>query len=112
MICRDYHNFQNDKFREELENEVLKCDLNNIEYQYFLNFFTEVSTKQVPLKKKYLRANQRRVMTKDLYKATMNHSRLRNTFLSDKTETLRKEYKKQRNFCRNLLRKAKKRSFH
>ena len=41
----------------------------------------------------------------------MNRSRLWNKFLRDRTETSRKEYKKQRNFCVNLLKKAKKDDF-
>ena len=39
------------------------------------------------------------------------HSRLRNKVLSDRTEMSRKEYKKQRNFCVNLLKRAKKEYF-
>ena len=63
------------------------------------------------MKIKYLRANQGKFMTKGLHKAIMKRSRLRNKFLHDRTETSRKEYKKQRNFCVNLLKKAKKRPF-
>ena len=59
----------------------------------------------------YLRANQGKFMTKSLYKAIMKRSRLRNEFLRDRTETSRKEYKKQRNFCVNLFKKAKKNHF-
>ena len=50
-------------------------------------------------------------MTKNLHKAIMKHSRLRNKFLSDTTEISRTEYKKQQNFCVNLLKRAKKRTF-
>ena len=48
------------------------------------------------MKKKYLRENQWKFMTKG-NKAM---------FLCDKTETFQKEYKKQTNFCVNLLKKA------
>ena len=41
----------------------------------------------------------------------MKRSRLRNKFLRDRTEAPRKEYKKQINFCINLLKKAKKDRF-
>ena len=61
--------------------------------------------------KKCLRANQEIIMKKDLRKAIMKHSRLRNKFLHDRTEMSRKEYKKQRNVCVNLLKKAKKEYF-
>ena len=42
----------------------------------------------------------------------MKHSRLRNKFLSDRSEMSRKQYKKQRNFGVNLLKKVKKRKFY
>ena len=63
------------------------------------------------MKIKYLRANQGKFMTKGLYKAVMKRSRHRNKFLRDRTEMSRKEYKKQRNFCVNLLKNAKKDHF-
>ena len=108
---RDYRKFHNEEFRALLDNEILKHDINNMEYQHFLNIFIEVLNKHAPMKQKYLRANQGRFMTKNLHKAIMKRSRLRNKFLSDRTEISRKEYKKQRNFCVNLLKRAKKRTF-
>ena len=63
------------------------------------------------MKQKYLRANQGRFMTKDLHKAIMQRSRLRNKFLRDRTDISREEYKKQRNLCVSLLKKAKKDHF-
>ena len=63
------------------------------------------------MKHKYLRAIQGRFMMKDLHKATMERSRLRNKFLSNRTEMSRKEYKKQQNFCVNLMKGAKKEHF-
>ena len=78
-----------------------------MEFQHFLNLFTEILSKPVPMMRNDLRAN----VTKDLRKAKLNRSRLRNKFLRHKTEILQKEYKKQQNFCSNLLRKAKKDHF-
>ena len=63
------------------------------------------------MKQKYFRANQGRFMTKDLHKAIMKRSRLRNKFLRDRTDISREEYKKQRNLCVSLLKKAKKYHF-
>ena len=79
-----------------------------MEYQHFLNIFIEILNKHAPMKQKYLRANQGRFMTKDLHKAIMKRSRLRNKFLRDRTDISREEYKKQRNLCVSLLKKAKK----
>ena len=74
-------------------------DLGNIEYQHFLNIFTDIFNKHAPMKQKYLRGNQGRLMTKDLHKAIMKRSRLRNKFLRDRADISREEYKKQRNLC-------------
>ena len=99
---RDYRNFRNDEFKAELDNEILKHDINNIEYQHFLNIFIENLNKHAPMKIKYLRLNHGKFMTKGLHKTIMKPSRLRNKFLRDRAETSRKEYKNQRNFCVNL----------
>ena len=46
-------------------------------------------------------------MNKELYKAIMTRSRLRNIFLKLKTKGLREEFKIQRNYPVKLLRKTK-----
>ena len=70
------------------------------------------------MKQKYLRAKLGRLMTKDLHKSIMKHSRLRNKFLHDRTEKKKclkkkclKKNTKQRNFCLNLLKKSQKTIF-
>ena len=79
---------------------------------YFLNIFIEILDKHASIKQKYPRAkNQGRFMTKNLHKAIMKRSRLKNKFLNDGTEMPQNEYKKQRNFCVNLLKRAKKEHF-
>ena len=88
---RDYRNFRNNEFRAELDNEMLKHDLGNMEYQHFLNIFIEILNKHASMKQKYLRANQERFMTKDLHKASMKRSRLRNRFLRNRTDISREE---------------------
>ena len=47
-------------------------------------------------------------MTKELHKAIVKRSRLRNQFLKDRTETNQKNFKLQRNFCKKFLRTTKK----
>ena len=90
---------------------MLKHDLGNMEYQHFLNIFIEILNKHASMKQKYLRANQGRFMTKDIHKAIMKRSRLRNKFLRDRTEISTEEYKKERNLCVSLLKKEKKDHF-
>ena len=46
-------------------------------------------------------------MTKDLNKAIMKRSKLRNTFLKEKSDSARKAYTSQRNICVNLYEKLK-----
>ena len=60
-----------------------------------------------PVKEKYIRYNQGPFMTTDLRKAIMNRSRLLNKFKKDNSEQNKWAYKKQRNLCVKLLKKAK-----
>ena len=103
--------FRNDEFRADLDNEILKYDINNVEYEHFLYIVIEILNKHAAMKQKYLRETDGRFMTKDLHKGIMKGSRLRNKLLSDNTKMSRKECKKQQNFCVNLLKKAKKEHF-
>ena len=60
-----------------------------------------------PLKKRYIRANNSPFMTKELCKAIMYRSRLRNKLLRVNNTQSREAYRKQRNYCVALLRKTK-----
>ena len=64
-----------------------------------------------PLKKKYVRANQASFMNKELKKAIMVRSKLRNKFLKSRSEEDRKAYNKQRNMSVKLLKKTKRNYF-
>ena len=90
---------------------MLKRDINNMECQHFLNIFINILNKHALVNQKYLRAKEGRFMTKNFHKVIMKRSRLRNKFLNDRTEMSQKEYKKQRTFSVNLLKKAKKEHF-
>ena len=60
-----------------------------------------------PLKVKYIRANHNPFVTKELRKAIMKRSQLRNKYNKEKTKTSKVAYSKQRNFCCNLLKNPK-----
>ena len=62
-------------------------------------------------KMKYIRSNNCNFMTKELRKAIMNRSKLRNKFLKTRNEESRRRFNRQRNFCVSLLRKTKRRFF-
>ena len=59
-------------------------------------------------KKKILRFNDNPFMTKALRKAIMHRSKLKNIFHKTRAKEDWNNYKKQRNFCVNLLRNTKK----
>ena len=56
---------------------------------------------------KYKRGNHMLFITKNIFKAIMKRSKLRNNYLKNKTDANRMLYKKQRNYCVSLLRKSK-----
>ena len=63
------------------------------------------------IKKKYIRANEAPFMSKELHKAIMKRSRLRNKFLKHRTDTNKKNYNTQKNLCKKLLKNTKKSYF-
>ena len=67
----------------------------------------ELLKKVAALKTKFLRTNHSKFVTKDLSKAIMLRTKLRNQFLKKRTLQARTKYKKQRNICVSLVKKAK-----
>ena len=61
-----------------------------------------------PSKKNYTRGNHMPFFNKDLSKAIMTRTKLRNIFLQNKSEENKICYTKQQNFCVSFLREAKK----
>ena len=97
---RSYKRFRNNSFRTEVDNELLKYDLCNIEYQRFLNIFFDIFNKHPPIKKKFIRENQSTFMTRELSKAIINRSRLRIRFLKRKKSS----FVKGSHYTKKLLR--------
>ena len=92
---------------------MLKQNLNAINpyfrnYECFQAIFMNLFNYYVPIKEKMVRANNAPFMTKILSKAIMNRSRLRNKFLKNPSNDNEIAFKKQRNYCVNLLKKEKK----
>ena len=103
---RDYKSFNFEYFNNEL-NELLKSE-KDISYSLFENIFLQVLNAHAPVKKKIQRFNNNPFMTKQLRKAIMHRSRLKNVFNKNRTPKTWDSYKKQRNFCVDLLRRTKK----
>ena len=66
-----------------------------------------IFNKHAPIKRKYIRANEAPFMTKDLHKAIMKRSKLRNNFLKSRNLSDRKNYTSRRNLCEKLLKTPK-----
>ena len=96
---RDYKNFDNHNFRSE----ILQRNFNYTDLRTFKKTVFNIFNKYAPIKRKYVRANEAPFMSKELHKAIMKRSRLRNKFLKDRTENNQKNFKHQRSFCKKLL---------
>ena len=103
---RDYKRFDNEKFRESLVTYLSTGK--NISYDAFENLVLQTLDKMAPIKQKHIRGNQSPGMNKDIHKAIMTRTRLRDRFLKEPTQMNRLAYKKQRNHCVSLMRRNKK----
>ena len=98
---------------ETLINDLSKENfINNDDgFQRFCDISLNALNKHAPCKKKHARGNQMPFLNKDLSKAIMTRTKLRNIFLQNKSEENKTRYTKQRNFSVSLLRKTKKRYY-
>ena len=109
VYYRDYKNFFNDLFRNDILQAQALTDTKENVQTTIVNIFNEHAP---PQKRRYVRANQAPFMNKKLSKEIMTRSRLRNKFLKTKTDANRKAYNKQRNYCVSLFRREKKSLFN
>ena len=105
---RDYSNFNSSTFSYILNQNLNVSNPVFYDYEYFKSTFMALLNYHAPMKEKMIRANNAPFMTKSLSKAIMTRSRLRNKFLKAPSKESEDKFKKQRNFCVNLLKKVKK----
>ena len=105
---RNYKDFDNNLFREELVNGLQNIDKTIMKYDDFKKCFMNVLESHAPLKSKTIRGNNAPFMNKTLSKAFMHRSRLKNKFNKEPCAINKDLYKKQRNFCVSLLKREKK----
>ena len=98
---RDYKNFDNGKFRSD----IWKMNFNTTDLEGFMKTAFDIFNKNASIKRKYIRANEAPFMTKDLHKAIMKISQLRNKFLKSRNLSDEKDYTSQRNFCNKNVKK-------
>ena len=106
VFFRNYKKFNSSAFRDGLNRELIKYDL-NIDYDTFQEIMVFLLNVYAPLKKKYLRENHASFVTKELRKAVMERTRLRNIYLKPRTETTKVAYNQQIIKCVSILKKAK-----
>ena len=105
-----YKTFDQNKFLRDLDQELIRSNSYNDGQQYdtSTSIFRRVLDKHAPLKMKKLRGNQIKFMTKELRKAIMDRSRLKNKYLKWPSRENVLANKKAKNICNSLSKKAKK----
>ena len=112
---RDYKNYSNDIFRQLVNddfNVLYQTSNKHQPLQTYLNVCIRALDVCTPRKTKFVRANNSPFMNKNISKAIMNRSRLRNNFLRNRTPENRIAYNQQRNFCVSLIRETKREYFN
>ena len=107
VTYRNYKNYNQELFGKDIQIKLSEFDIKSIPYETFSNIFIDILNLHATLKKKYLRANHSKFISKELSKEIMLRSKLSNKFFKDKTDEARTKYRKQRNICVYLLRRAK-----
>ena len=106
---RDYKNFQNDQYRDELTPKLsnIVSKNNNIRLNEFLSICMDTLDQYAPCKQKYTGGNYLLFMNKTISKEIMKRTRFRNQFLKNRTDENKSRYTKQRSYCVLLLIKTK-----
>ena len=107
-LYRDYKNFDEAHFRNELLKELYNIHHGKLNYDTFEEIVVRLLNYYAPIKERHIRANNSPFMNKVLAKAVMTRSRLRNKFTRNPTPENRTNYTKYRNYCTALFRKEKK----
>ena len=105
--CRHYKNFDSTRVFEKLQVRLTHLNMNSLDFGSLKKCFIELLNKVAPLKTKFLRANHSKFVTKDVSKAILLRTKLKNQFLKKRTLEARIKYNKQRNICVSLVKKAK-----
>ena len=106
---RNYKRFDIQTFERVISKKIEENT--SMDFEALKRTIVDTLDKQAPLKKKYLRANHSNFVAKELSKAIINRSRLRNQFLKSRSVECRMEYNKQRNICVALPRKTKRKYY-
>ena len=104
---RNHNNFSAEKYRQYIISLLSSRELTRSGFDTFTKKCKDAFDIRVPIKHKYLRSNQSPFMNKEISKAIMNRTRLRNRFLRTRCIGDKEAYNKQRNYYVSLIRKTK-----
>ena len=102
---RKFKNFNKLSFESELITQLSQESVVN--YKKFEEIFIEILNKYAPAKIKVLRSNNKPFMSKELCKAIMKRTMLKNKYHKNKTLSSQMEYKKHKNYTNRLAKKEK-----
>ncbi len=110
---RSYKNFDSDKFLQDVRNTDFKPVTNdaNLSYENLSSAFQKLVEKHAPLKTRIQRGNTAPFMNQELKKAIYTKSRLKRRLNKNPTPENRRNFKKQRNKCVSLRKRAMKNHF-
>ena len=91
-------------FEEDLSEALIDCGDSYDKFEYI---FTSKLNKHAPKKRKWVRGNHKPHINKELRKAIMKRSRLKNKANKTKKPTDIRNFKKQRNYVVNMNKQAK-----
>ena len=99
---RNFSNFNEQEFLNDLHKSF--SGVTFFDHSFFSNILETIIEKHVPLKNKIIRANQKPYVNKELSKAIMKRTQLKNVSLKNPTIQNQNNYKKQRNYVCSLNR--------
>ena len=105
---RSYKNFEEKRFLTDMQKADFSCDSDdpNEKYEHLLRIFRSLIDLHAPLKQKTVRGNDAPFMNRDFRKAIYTRTRLKNKYNKNPTIENETKYKRQRNLCVNLRKKA------
>ena len=100
--------FNLSSFKVELKLSSESNEKTSITYDSFKEIFMNILNKHALMKGKLIRGNNVPFMNKTLSKAFMHRAILKNKYKNNPTELYHLHYKRQRNYCINLLKRVTK----
>tara|TARA_B110001454_G_C12716814_1_gene432912 strand:- start:83 stop:3097 length:3015 start_codon:yes stop_codon:yes gene_type:complete len=103
---RSFKDFDEIAYCRDLGHALEKIDFDQDpnDFTTFSELVTQVTNEHCPIKTKIVRGNDAPFMTKELRRAIMHRSKLKNKLRKENTPSARKRYKVQRNKCTKLRR--------